>query len=59
MADNNHGVETNGGIRTGYGKDSSEMTFKKNEERIPSSLGGSTENLSHTLSGGSANQRQK
>lgn len=55
----NHGTVNNGGIKIPYGKDSSEHVGNASDERIPTKMGGSTENLSHTLAGGSANQRQK
>ena len=55
----NHGTADQGGIKVPYGKDSSEHVGSASAERIPNKMGGGTENLSHTLSGGSANQRQK
>lgn len=59
MADQNHGTADQGGIKVPYGKDSSELTHSASKERIKSNMGGSTENLSHTVTGASANQRQK
>lgn len=55
----NHGTAKSDNIQIPYGKDSSEMTGPASKERIPSNMGGSVENLSHTLSSGSAKQRQR
>jgi hypothetical protein len=40
-----------------YGKDNSDVTGKAKHERSPHSMGGSINNLSHSLSGTSANQK--
>ena len=55
----NDGTATHNGIKVPYGKDNSEFAGKASDERIPTSMGGSTSNLSHTLTGAEANQKQK
>lgn len=42
-------------IRTAYGKDDSDVTGSADKERNPHSMGGSTTNLSHSITSGSAN----
>lgn len=59
MDSKNHGTATQGTLKVPYGKDSSEHVGKASDERISNRTGGGTENLSHTISGGSANQRQR
>lgn len=54
----NHGTETKANVRTEYGLDRSSYAGKKSDER-GTNMGGSTSNLSHSLSGVSANQKLK
>ncbi|MEN6302256.1 MAG: hypothetical protein ABFD96_05985 [Armatimonadia bacterium] len=58
----NHGtvktrVDGNTTIVEAYGKDDSDVTGSAKKERGPHNMGGSITNLSHSLSGTSANQK--
>lgn len=57
----NHGVvkSSAGGTKfmESYGKDDSDVSGSPDMERNPHSMGGSITNLSHSLSGTSANQK--
>lgn len=56
-ASKNHGVSKADGMITAYGKDNSDVTGSKSQERGTGKMGGSITNLSHSLSGSSANQK--
>lgn len=60
MSKKNHGVVTTTAgrmkVKESYGKDDSDVTGPASKERA-GSMGGSTTNLSHSLSGTSANQK--
>lgn len=61
MSKKNHGtVKTKVGgstIMEAFGKDDSDVTGSAAKERGPHSMGGSITNLSHSLTGTSANQK--
>lgn len=54
----NHGTASSGNMRIPYGKDSSEYSGSAAKERI-GNIGGSTENIGHTVSGASSVPRQR
>ena len=61
MSSKNHGSTTSKAkgmsVRTDYGRDNSDVTGSSAQERT-GSPGGGKDNLSHSLSGSSAKQRQ-
>ncbi len=52
----NHGVVDSGNVKEAFGKDTSNYTGSKTEER-GAKPAGSGEDLGHTLKGATANQR--
>ena len=55
IGSHNHGTEKDGAARVPYGRDNSSWNGAKSKER-GDNIGGSPTNLSHSLSGTSANQ---
>lgn len=57
LSKKNHGLQKSGKWIEAYGKDDSDVTGSAKMERDPHKMGGSITNLSHSLSGTSANQK--
>ena len=61
LSKKNHGIvksKIDGAtVMEAYGKDDSDVTGSASKERGPHSMGGGITNLSHSLSGTSANQK--